>query len=369
MHGDAVEFETDQTARPAIHRPRVEVTPFEDRLLRLLTGMLRGTAESQMAALAGQRVSRPKCLHRDAVRLIENRLSRGVVALLCRAGGWKTERFLRGGAPRGGSLWERTTIGELRLEFSRHALELLMWMTASDLTADRRPPRQSAATAVTTADQLLYLIACHALRHSAATRLLFRRAPFCRDGLFQLMFPDALAAESWPKSLEFDRWLSEPGSSFLECLQSLLAQRWVDIETWKAEQWDWSRVQEIGHRQERVLEAFLDAVHQAGRRDLSGFVLEAAGKLLSDGSTTYNLPQSPPGSRLIDRAALYRGRLAFLHQFARLRRWEREARNSAFYDEDYQASQFWLSEWERRGGTRLCERAAGILREWEPFGE
>src|SRR5437763_14917803 len=109
--------------------PRV-VTPFEGKLLTVLRAVLGQMPLDVALPIIAARHPRPAALSRGAIELIQDSLAKGCVLFLARHGGWRRERFLGDGKPRDGRLWERRAIAELGLHFSRHALELLLWLTA-----------------------------------------------------------------------------------------------------------------------------------------------------------------------------------------------------------------------------------------------
>jgi hypothetical protein len=128
-------------------------------------------------------------------------------------------------------------------------------------------------------------------------------------------------------------------------------------------------MRDLGAAQERVLNAFLDAVEKAGRLDLARFLLRAAARLLgpyaNTGMWVGGLPSAGP--RLADRAATYQAALAFVRRLDRLQSWERRARTVGYFDEGYAAAQLWKADWERHDGDALCERARGLVRQLDPL--
>src|SRR5579885_3581881 len=107
------------------------VSRFEANLLRLLWYFLRREPPERALPLLENRCPVPPCLHRNAVRLIQDTLAKGCVFLLARNGGWRRERFLRGECVVEGRLWQRTPPAELGLTFSAHSLHFLIWITAN----------------------------------------------------------------------------------------------------------------------------------------------------------------------------------------------------------------------------------------------
>ena len=125
----------------------------------------------------------------------------------------------------------------------------------------------------------------------------------------------------------------------------------------------------LGEEQERVLNAFLVAVENAGRLDLARFLLVAAVQLLPDyvnaESWVGNLQHG--AHRLAERATTHACALAFLRQLPRLQQWNRRARAISYFDDGYEAAQLWKSDWEQHQGDALAERAAAIIRQLNPL--
>src|SRR5947199_4384191 len=146
--------------------PRV-VTPFEGKLLRILRCFLRHVPVDQVLPLVLERTARPAFLSAACVELVGDSLSKGCLLFLARAGGWRRERFLRDGKPRDGRLWERGDPADLGLAFSRHSLNLLIWLTAHR-PGDQKPPLELPADELTPADRLLVFLVYDLLRDTEA---------------------------------------------------------------------------------------------------------------------------------------------------------------------------------------------------------
>jgi len=152
-------------------------------------------------------------------------------------------------------------------------------------------------------------------------------------------------------------------------LQPDLTARWIHVEGGKERIERPDVMRALGTAQDRALDAFLSACEKAKRRDLARFLLRAASHLLGPhahpGMWTGALQMS--GQRLADRAATYQAGLALLRHMERLANWTRWARSSGYLDEDYQAAQLWLSDWEQYQGDTLVGRAQTIIRNLDPM--
>jgi hypothetical protein len=349
------------------------VSRFEANLLRLLWFFLRREPPERALPLLENRCAAPPCLHRNAVRLIQDTLAKGCVFLLARRGGWRRERFLRGERVVEGRLWERTPPAELGLTFSAHTLRFLIWITAN------RPGDSERAWCVpeeelTLGDRLLLYFAHEGLRNVAeglGASALRTQEPFVHHALCWLAYPEDYTAAPTGARPNFAPWASGAGSLMLEALQPELARRWIEVESSKERLTDPQAMRVLGLAQERVLTAFLDAIEQAGRMDLARFLLQAAAVLLGPhahaGMWTAQL--SLTGQRVADRAATYQAATTFLRTLDRLQTWERRARGVGYFDEGYAASQLWKADWQQVQGDLLIERARAIVQQTGPGPE
>jgi len=350
--------------------PPKSVSRFEANLLRILRFFLKHVPAEQAMRLVHDRIDRPKCLSADAVALVRDSLAKGCVLYLVRAGAWKRDRFVRDAAPKFGRLWERSPVERLTLSFSPHTLDFLMWITAHR-PKEERPIWRVDGKQLTVADRLLFFLAYEAMRIDAELGAALRLSPvFSDNALIWLAHPNDFAGETHTVP-SFDAWLTEPGSLILEALQPVLEHRWLEIERTKGQIGDWTQLNQQGQVQTRVMDAFTQAVDKAGRRDLVRFLLAVMSRVLAtpDLAPTFwtgGLQGTGP-QRLADRLEIQRNALAVLRQAERLRGWERQARRTGYMDEDYAASKFWLSEWERFDFTTVADRADRVLQQLEPL--
>jgi hypothetical protein len=346
--------------------PRV-VSPFEGKLLRVLHCFLGQVPLEQALPVVAEQAARPPALSRACVELVQESLAKGCLLFLARAGGWRRDRFLRDGQPRNGRIWDRSPPEELALDFSRHALEFLIWITAQK-PADTEPPLRLSDAELTPADRLLLFLAYEALRDTEAATPLRAKPAFSTHGLLRLSFPDDYAGTS--AEPDFGPWVVGLGAAILEALQPWLAARWVRLVRGQAHVGDWPALAAQGTEEERVLSALTAAAEKANRPDLTRFILHAAGTLL-----TPELPANaffaglqgtgPP--KLADRLEVHRRALALPRHLERLQAWERRARGVGFLDEDYAVSQLWKSDWERLNGDALTDRARALVKQVEPL--
>jgi hypothetical protein len=345
------------------------VSRFEANLLCILHALLGRAPLGPALPLLLRDGARPECLSRAAVGLVQDALAKGCVLLLAQGGGWRRERHLRGERVAEGRLWQRTPPAELALQFSRHSLGLLVWLTAARLDSARVPPWQPPEEELTTADRLLMYVAYDALAGHRPAAVLSEQTAFQRNALCRLAYPADFARAPEDLLPDFAPWTAGLGACILEVLQERLAARWLDMERQKAKTDRWQVMQALGRSQERVLTAFLPAAEKAGRLDLARFVLRAAAGVLTEDARPERWigKLTGAGPRLADRTETHRAALALLHQLGRLREWTRRARAVGYIDEGYAASQLWKADWERWQGDVLCNRAQAIVQQLDPM--
>ena len=59
--------------------------------------------------------------------------------------------------------------------------------------------------------------------------------------------------------------------------------------------------------------------------------------------------------------------MSMFHQMQQLQQWQRESLSVGFYDEDYQAAQFWKSLWEESQGDNTWQRVNQRLQDADPI--
>jgi len=346
------------------------VSRFEASLLRILHFFLGQAPPQQALPLVQSRCAPPPCLSRVAVELVEDTLAKGCTLFLARTGGWRKGRFVRADHVADGRLWERTPPDDLGLKFSGATLDFLMWITARD-------PREedaiwsAPAAELTPADWLFFFLVYRAIRHEAdLVKALAGQVGFHQNALCRLAYPEDFPPAAVDADLGYDLWTAGIGACILEALQPLLAERWLALESGKARISDWNALRALGEAQERVLDAFLDALERTQRLDLADFLLLASARLLTPGATAHlwvsdAVRTAPP--RMADRAGMQHAALALVRQVDRFRDWERQARGVGYFDEGYQAGQLTKETWERHGGDDLHARAQAIIQELDPL--
>lgn len=363
-----------RTAAPPTRPPEPDgprpVSRFEFNLVRVLRFFLGHFPSDQGIQLVRAAMTRPECLSDTAVGLVKDSLAKGCVLALVRAGGWRSDRYLRAGKPVGGRAWERSPPADLALAFSARVVEFLIWATAEKVH-DPKAPWDAPYEELTPADELFFWLAFDACRADPdlvavlRTRDAFRLNPLCWLG-----YPGDMAADDESAPPDFRPCFAGPRAVILECLQAHLARRWTQSERAKGQIGDWERMRRQGRAEFATLRAFLAAAGAANRTDLARFVLKTNVAMfrtdLAPAFWTGGLQGSGP-PRLADRLDTQRAALAVPRQLEVLAGWQQRAVHVGYFDEDYSASQMWKQEWEAAGGDAVAARARAAVESLEPL--
>lgn len=347
------------------------VSRFEASLLRLLYYFLRREPIERAQSLIEARLDMPASLNPAALGLVRDALAKGCTFLLAQRGGWRDEAYLRAMKKKAGRLWQRTTPDQLGLKFSPHTLRFLMWITAAR-PSDKQPGWQPDHDHLTTGDLLLLFFAHEGLRDTVeglGAPALRKKEPFQRHALCWLAYPEDFTQTPAGVEPNFQPWMDGVGACIVEALQPDLLARWVHVESSKERVDQPATMRALGASQDRILDAFLTALEKVHRRDLARFLLRAAHHLLGPnahpGMWTAGLQMA--GQRLADRAETYQASLSFLRHLERLSGWARWARGVWRFDDEFQAAQIFLDDWEQYDGDTLVTRAQGIIRSLDPM--
>jgi hypothetical protein len=256
----------------------------------------------------------------------------------------------------------------MRLEFGPHLLEFLRWLTAENPDKAVKPEWDVPSHELTAGDEIALAIFYDRLRDEASLGRRYRKwTVFQNNGLCRLLHPADFDGSPPP----LDPWTTGVRAIALECLQKLLAMRWIRSERAKVTVRDWQAMAQQGQAENAVLTTFLAAAETAGRPDLARFVLDIAANILTipdltPAFWTGGLSRNRP-ARLAERLAVERSALAIPQQLATLQRWDRLARTVGYWDEGYEASQVWKADWEAARGDELASIADRLLSQLEPL--
>lgn len=341
------------SSRPA---PPARVSRSEAELLDLAARIISPT-QRYITALREppRRVVRIKQIGPTAMSLLQQILARGVSAELLRRGGWETRRTLVAdpGSPgtsqvARGRLWERHPRLP-PLHFTSASFRLLSWLRAEDVAAPKAVLQFKAPISV--ADELLVYFAAEQIIKAGGN---LQQPAFLRSPLCQLAFSNHLASAEPLPTLDFRPLTSGDGAIVLEALQSELARRVVDIEKAKHECVTLDGMVRIGAAQAHAFAGLFRAVDLVvpRRRDLAGFMAEAARSLLAKGPERicpdhrWWVEALDLRAPLAARQAAFSAAATFLRTIGQLGRWLDDAGIVAHFDDDYVDAQLLLSSWE-----------------------
>lgn len=386
------------------------VAPAEHDLLTVARALVGEGGFDAVAALLRDARRAPERLGPTAMRLLGHTLAAGAVRALVRRGGWRRASCLR---PRPGSdgslaepvrgrLWERHD--PPALDFGPPSLALLSWLVAAPLGSVACPPLHIANdpagpddparptglagpddpsrpagpddTAVPgiprlgLGDELLLLFALDLTAPDPdCARAVAAQAVVARSALCRLAWPErfagapaasAPAADAPALRERFGELARGDGAVVLEGLERYLARRWIAVERRKPGLHRNAEMQALGQAEEAVLGPYLDAIDLAGRRDLAGFLLDAA-RVLTEGAPRGArwVEALEPSGPLRERTHARRAAAVLLRAVGRLRQWDEQHRAIRFFDDEYDTAQHLLRRWEALGaeGFRRVEAA------------
>jgi hypothetical protein len=165
----------------------------------------------------------------------------------------------------------------------------------------------------------------------------------------------------------FDSLTAGAGAIVVEALSLELATRWRGVELTKRGERDPAAVVAIGAAQDATLDGFMAACDRAGRRELAGFVIDAAAPLLERGLAPFP-GELDPTTPMAARAAARLAAGSLLRGIARWRAWDDAHRGVRFIDDGYAAAQLLLTRFERigRAGIDRTERWLAELASLSP---
>ena len=317
-----------------------QIAASEAELVTLARAIVAGADSGEdMWALLCRGRNLPKKIGTTCERLLEDTLGKVWLALWHR-GGTKPRPSLAGTRAR---LWERYQ--PVPLEFSEASLHFLRWLVATPFSAPQSTLPQLHAMDLTLGDQVLVYFALDAARDTPAARVIAQQ-PFVRNApLAWLGFATDLAGAAIPT---FQSLVTGAGPIVIEALADELAKRWHATELAKRSLLDPHALIALGEAQDRVLGSFMSACDTARRRDLAGFVLDAATPLIER-----NLSPAPakldPGSPLSTRAQARIAAGSLLRALVRWADWDQQHRAIRYIDDDYQLAQLMLARFEKIG--------------------
>jgi hypothetical protein len=261
---------------------------------------------------------------------------------------------LAGTQLRVGRGWERHAAQPLA--FTAATIELLRWLVATPLANAPTAAPSLGAMPLALGDQVAIYLAL-AFADGTPAQLAIARQPFAREApLAWLGFANLMTGTP---DVAFDQLASGAGAIVVEALADELAGRWRTAELGKRALVSPDTAIELGAAQDATLERFMAACDRHRRRDLGGFLLDAAAPLIARG-----LQPTPaaldPDAPLSERVAARVAAGALLRAIARWGEWDRQHRGVRFIDDDYAIAQHLLARFERVGQVG-ADRAAAWL--------
>ena len=327
------------------------VAASEHDLIMMARALVQPHAHDTQAYLAGKRAL-PASIGPTCAALLGDALARLWPAL------WRRDRARPGasltvtGVARGRG-WERHA--PATLHFTAATLALLRWLVATPLGGDDAVPELAAAPLAPGDEVAIYLAL--ALAEDGAQRAIARQPLVRGSALAWLGFAHRMAGPA----PAFDALAVGVGAIVVEALGRELAERWRTVELAKRAIADPEQLLAIGRAQTAALDGFMTACDAAGRRDLAGFVLDAAAPVLARDVSPVP-PALEPTASLSARSSARIAAGALLRGVRRWSAWDDAHRGVRFIDDGYDAAQLLLARFEAIGRAG-ADRAAQWLAE------
>jgi hypothetical protein len=328
------------------------VAQSESELIMMARALVQPRAHDTWAYLASSR-KMPETIGPSCEALIEDALSR-IWPALWRRDGARPRASTIGNSVVRGRPWQR--YAPAPLEFTSATLALLRWLVGMPLaTGGEVPELDHPAAPLAIGDEVAIYLALD-LASDLPPQLVIARQPMVRkSALAWLGFANLMAGEP----PDFAPIVTGTGAIVVDALGSEIADRWRAAELTKRQLENPDELLAVGRAQSVALEKFMTACDAAHRRDLAGFVLDAARPLLERNIAPVaqlldpNKPLSTRSQARLAAGALLRGVQMWSH-------WDEQHRGVRFLDDDYQVSQALLARFEPIGRP-LTDRAAQML--------
>lgn len=245
---------------------------------------------------------------------------------------------------RAGRFWEHHA--PVGLTFSLATLQLLRWLLATRLVAPAGTPLElPIGGALTVGDQVMVYFALEAMDGTPAQATIAGQPLVRAAALAWLGFADVLGAGGAAVPGELASLCGGAGAIVVEALGGELARRWRAVELRKRAIAAPEVLIALGAAQDATLGGFLAACERHGRKDLAGFVIDAAAPLLRRDIAP--LPHRlDPGATLGLRATARLAAGALLRAVMVWAAWDQAHRGVRFIDDDYPVAQRLLARFE-----------------------
>jgi hypothetical protein len=328
------------------------VAQSEAELIMMARALVQPRAHDTWAYLASAR-KMPETIGPSCEALLEDALSQ-IWPALWRRDGARPRASVMGNAVVRGRPWQR--YAPAPLVFTRATLDLLRWLVGMPLATGGEVPELDARRLAIGDEVAIYLALD--LATDLPPQLVIARQPMVRrSALAWLGFAHLMAGDP----PDFTSIVTGTGAMVVDALGGELADRWRGAELHKRQLENPDELLAVGRAQSAALEKFMTACDAAQRRDLAGFVLDAARPLLERNIAPVAQlldPQKPLSTRSQARlaaGALLRGVQTWSH-------WDEQHRGVRFIDDNYAVAQVLLGRFEPIGRP-LTDRAAQMLSE------
>ncbi|MGV3623725.1 MAG: hypothetical protein ACO1OB_23100 [Archangium sp.] len=310
----------------------VAVTRSEANLLTLARVAVGVVPPIDAMRLLVSPVTPPSKLGPTARGLLSDTLARGTVRALARNGGW-LERS-----------WERVTP---KLEFTPNTIRLFSWLLSTPLSEVDVAPLVLPTPPTPAEDALLAMLLDH-LRGSGCEAAIARQLELRRWPMTVLTHAAFMSRDvGLDEAPAFD---IEALAPWLENMRVLLSRSWLLAEKAKRNMVQVDAIARMGRGQTVVLNAWLDAVDRAKRRDLASFLIDVGARYFSKSREPDDVvPSMNSDVPLRDRTEAKRLAGATWRALARLHTWDQEHRVVRFIEDDYEQAQRLIRDWERLG--------------------
>jgi hypothetical protein len=337
---DVTESDTElEIADDADALPMVAAS--ESEMIMMARALVAPRGHDTWAYLAGSRAM-PDKIGPTCEDLIADALSH-VWPALWRRDGARPRASLAGGRVVRGRPWQRHPTTPLA--FTGATLSLLRWLVGTPLATGGEVPELSAKP-LAIGDEVAIYLALDIAAESAPQRVIARQPMVRRSALAWLGFAHLMQGEP----PDFAPLVTGAGAIVVDALNRELADRWRAAEQTKRGLDNPDELLAFGRAQTDTLDRFMTACETAGRRDLAGFVLDAA-RLLLERSLSPAPQLLDPSKPLSTRSAARLAAGGLLRGVRRWAHWDEQHRGVRFIDDDYDAAQLLLARFEPIGRT------------------
>jgi FtsH ternary system domain X6 len=324
----------------------------ESELIMMARALVQPRSHDTWAYLASAR-KMPETIGPTCEMLLDDALSR-IWPALWRRDGARPRASTIGNTVVRGRPWQRYSPEPL--VFTGATLALLRWLVGMPLATGGDVPELDAQP-LAIGDEVAIYLALDLASDLPPQRVIARQPMVQRSALAWLGFAHLMAGEP----PDFTPIVTGTGAIVVDALQAELADRWRAAELTKRQLENPDELLAFGRAQSAALEKLMAACDRAGRRDLAGFVLDAARPLLERNIAPVaqlldpTKPLSTRSQARLAAGALLRGVQTWSH-------WDDQHRGVRFIDDNYQVAQTLLARFEPVGRAG-SDRATQILSE------